>query len=243
MPFDVDVLFQHIIGERLSAARAHLLSLSAEGAAPQIFFQDEHGDTALMWCCYHDVHLSLIELMVERGWEDPARRNIAAVADYDGALPLHCAASDSDVVGVHKLLIREYPRALIATGNHNGETPLKHAQIYSTHRSNYAAILALYEDATAAHGRQDYRGLIALCGPSPILLALRFKTRATLVLCLDAITAASNAKGGEGVVAALASAAAPPPQTAPRFLDARQAYMNFLIGGRDPWLHHVVQFL
>lgn len=78
---------------------------------------------------------------------DPLGRDMCKIAGDDGRLPLHCCARNGTIVEVAKMLIEQYPAALLWKDRY-GETPFANAKLYNTERENHEAMIKILEENT-----------------------------------------------------------------------------------------------
>jgi len=137
---------------------ARIKQLSAQAAVTELFCQGEYSATTFAAACDLEAPVDVLESMLAK--LGVQTRNILCIADIHLRLPLHYIARNHPDPAVVKLLVRHYPRALLAK-DISGDTPLDDA----IESNESAAAVALLRELTAAR-----RETIAL--------------RTTLLLCI-----------------------------------------------------------
>jgi hypothetical protein len=138
-------------------------------ACSQIFVKSgDFDDTVLHNCGYHDCPLDLLQLIIETARSDERGRNILAIENNYGWLPLHDFASESDSIDALKLVIRENPDGLLAR-NRNGNRPLDIALDFPEERRNIAEVCSLLSTCTDAVTARRYNQVKECCGSSDVL--------------------------------------------------------------------------
>jgi hypothetical protein len=85
---------------------------------------DTFSRTSLHLAVAYDAPLELIQRIISLGNLDPDSPSVCSVSDCDDWLPLHLCAAHNDSVEITRLLIREFPAALITPcGNPNPSDP------------------------------------------------------------------------------------------------------------------------
>jgi len=174
------------------AVQSRLHRLRARAAVDEIFAQDGNGGTALARAVADEAPLAVLESMIVVSGMDGEKRNILDIATIDGCLPLHLAALFRFDQGVIELLVRNYPRGLLAE-TVNGQTPGHFANVCD---GAAADVDVAYEDVfrkktmmkqlESAYSRRDYLQLMTICATSPTLIRLHsYSLRVATMACVE----------------------------------------------------------
>ena len=121
------------------ALSSRLDVLTSAQVADELTFQNEHGQTAFHFVlAVHNPPIALVKKMCARMKADPRKRNILAIADNFGGLPLHVCARNTTSLEIVEFIIAEFPQAL-TTKNRNGETPLDFAKLTPFSKARFKA--------------------------------------------------------------------------------------------------------
>ena len=120
--------------------------------------------------CRDTLTLEIAKLMDDGMKDDARKRNLFAILDSKGCLPLHYCAMKTTSVGVLQFVIDKFPGALVSTINgyevseYDRMAPLEIAQYErNTHRDNHAAIIRCLEDNLAKYHALENQITVKLC--------------------------------------------------------------------------------
>ena len=233
-------LHELLFHNKFAEGMEYLSSLSPAAAIPQLFHQSSGNGHSLHRLCHSPlVPLSLLRLIISISRGDPEGRNLAAVPSSRKSLPLHLAVSFGTRFEVARVLISEYPPALLLK-NTAGKTPLFYAPFLTCPKS-----LQLYTKCRAAVLANDNHELLRLCGSSAYLLRQISRPRVTVLLCFRKLRELAEGRGGRDMWETSLGKRKSTRKRAKkegRRLNGMLAYESYWGSGRDPWTN-ILQFL